>query len=125
MTFAREGHWVWDFWIADDGDRYHLFYLHAPTALGDERLRHRNARIGHAVSHDLREWEDLGEVLGPGAPDDFDATAVWTGCIVRDADGLWRMFYTGSRFLGHDTSVNVEGVGMATFKLFGTPPAES
>ncbi|CAN7451915.1 glycoside hydrolase family 68 protein [Microbacterium sp. LjRoot45] len=114
MTFAREDHWVWDFWIADDGDRYHLFYLHAPTSLGDERLRHRNARIGHAVSRDLREWVDLGTVLVPGGPGEFDATAVWTGCVVQGGDGVWRMFYTGSHFLGEESIANIESVGVAT-----------
>ena len=29
--------WVWDSWIADDGDRYHLFFLRTPRALGDAR----------------------------------------------------------------------------------------
>lgn len=114
MTFARDDHWVWDFWIADDGDRYHLFYLHAPTSLGDERLRHRNARIGHAVSQDLRAWQDLGTVLTPGGPGDFDQTAVWTGCVVPGPDGVWRMFYTGSRFLSDASTANVETVGVAT-----------
>ncbi len=114
MTFAREDHWVWDFWIADDGDRYHLYYLHAPTSLGDERLRHRNARIGHAVSHDLRAWDDLGTVLVPGEAGGFDETAVWTGSVVRGSDGLWRMFYTGSRFVSEDSVANVESVGVAT-----------
>jgi beta-fructofuranosidase len=35
------GAWVWDFWLADDGDRYHLFFLFASRALQDERRRHR------------------------------------------------------------------------------------
>lgn len=116
MTFALDDHWVWDFWIADDGDRFHLYYLHAPTSLGDERLRHRNARIGHAVSTDLHRWHDLGEVLRPRAAveDGFDATAVWTGCVVPGPDGTWRMFYTGSRFLDAEGIANVESVGVAT-----------
>jgi len=114
MTFARDTHWVWDFWLADDGDRFHLYYLHAPKSLGDERLRHRNARIGHAVSTDLSAWEDLGEVLGPGAAGSFDETATWTGSVVRGPDGVWRMFYTGSRFLAPDSIANVETVGVAT-----------
>lgn len=114
MTFSRDTHWVWDFWLADDGDRFHLYYLHAPKSLGDERLRHRNARIGHAVSRDLRDWTDLGEVLAPGAPGDFDETATWTGSVLRGPDGLWRMFYTGSRFLAADSFTNIETIGMAT-----------
>lgn len=114
MTFALDTFWVWDFWLADDGELFHLYYLHAPKSLGDERLRHRNARIGHAVSRDLISWTDLGEVLGPGGEGDFDETATWTGSVVRGPDDLWRMFYTGSRFLGPESVANVETVGMAT-----------
>lgn len=114
MTFALHDHWVWDFWLADDGDRFHLYYLHAPKALGDPALRHRNAAIGHATSLDLVEWEDHGPVLGPGHPDGFDGTATWTGSVVRGPDGLWRMFYTGSRFESPTSNANVETIGMAS-----------
>lgn len=114
MTFSLATHWVWDFWLADDGDLFHLYYLHAPRSLGDEALRHRNARVGHATSADLRTWDDHGEVLGPGEPGAFDETATWTGSVVRGPDGLWRMFYTGSRFLAPDAMANVETVGLAT-----------
>ena len=113
MTFSLDAHWVWDFWLADDGEQYHLYYLHAPMSLGDQHLRHRNAQIGHAVSTDLRVWTDLGLVLSPGAVGDFVETATWTGCVVRGDDGLWRMFYTGSRFLSADSSANIETVGIA------------
>lgn len=114
MSFSLPAHWVWDFWIADDGDLFHLYYLHAPTSLGHESLRHRNARIGHATSPDLRTWTDLGPVLGPGGPGDVDETATWTGSVVRDDDGVWRMFYTGSRFLAPDAMPNIETVAVAT-----------
>lgn len=114
MTFSLDTHWVWDFWVADDGDLFHLYYLHAPKSLGDERLRHRNARIGHATSADLRSWHDHGPVLGPGESGAFDETATWTGCVVRGDDGLWRMFYTGSRFVSPDSMANVEAIGLAT-----------
>lgn len=114
MTFSLDTHWVWDFWIADDGDRFHLYYLHAPKSLGDEALRHRNARIGHAVGTDLCNWEDLGEVLGPGEPGAFDETATWTGSVVRGTDGVWRLFYTGSHFLAPDAMANIETIGVAS-----------
>lgn len=114
MTFTLDTHWVWDFWLADDGDQFHMFYLHAPKSLGDPHLRHRNARVGHAVSDDLRSWTDLGAVLVPGQPGDFDASATWTGSVLRGPDGLWRMFYTGSVFLSPDSHANVETVGVAT-----------
>ncbi|MFE6027557.1 glycoside hydrolase family protein [Streptomyces niveus] len=111
MTFRLDQAWVWDFWFADDGDTFHLFYLHAPKSLGDPELRHRNARVGHATSADLVDWQDHGPVLGPGQTGAFDETATWTGSVVRGPDGIWRMFYTGARFL--DTGGNVESIGVA------------
>ena len=113
MTFSLADHWVWDFWIADDGDTFHLFYLHAPMSLGDPELRHRNAVIGHATSLDLTNWVDHGRVIGPGQAGSADATASWTGSVVRD-DRQWRMFYTGSRFLATDRVTNVESIVAAT-----------
>lgn len=114
MTFALDDHWVWDFWIADDGALFHLYYLHAPTSLGDPHLRHRNARIGHATSIDLRTWTNCGVVLEPGEPGTFDETATWTGSVVQGPDGVWRMFYTGAQFLSTDSFVNVQSIGVAT-----------
>ena len=113
MSFALADHWVWDFWHADDGVEHHLFYLHAPKALGNPELRHRNARIGHATSTDLHTWTDHGVVLEPGGATDFDASATWTGSVVRADDGSWRMFYTGTRFLLEHAVTNVETVGRA------------
>ena len=110
-----EGSWVWDFWLADDGDEYHAFFLHAPTSLGEEGRRHRAARIGHAVSSDLSSWTVLeGSPFAPGGIGSFDETATWTGSVVRGDDGLWRMFYTGSRFLHPEPLVaNIETIGVA------------
>ncbi len=95
--FALETHWVWDFWFAVDEERgeVHLFHLRAPRSLGDPERRHQNARVGHAVSRDLRTWTDLGEALPPAPTGAVDDRASWTGSVVRDPDGTWRMFYTG------------------------------
>lgn len=112
MTFELPDRWVWDCWIADDGDRFHLYHLNAPRALGDPALRHRNAVIGHATSTDLRTWTPQGLALGPGRPDDFDATATWTGCVVPHGES-WRMFYTGSVFLSPEAHTNIESIGAA------------
>lgn len=96
MSFRLPHHWTWDFWFAQPGgSEVHLFYLFAPKSLGDPELRHRNARVGHAVSHDLRTWTDLGEALPPAPPGAADDLASWTGSVLRDPDGRWRMFYTG------------------------------
>lgn len=100
--------WIWDFWHVQDGGLHHLYYLQAPKSLGDPELRHRNATVGHATSTDLREWTELGTVLAPGDSSAPDATATWTGSVVRGDDGLWRMFYTGTTFLREDSTTNVE-----------------
>ena len=88
--------WVWDFWFADDGERYHLFFLRASRALRDPDLRHRRASLGHAVSTDLRRWTLRADALVAAdapAPDD---RAIWTGCVVRPSGGPWHLFYTGA-----------------------------
>ena len=74
--------WVWDSWIAQDGETYHLYYLKAPRALEDPTLRHARATIGHATSSDLMDWADLGTTLAPSA-DGWDDLALWTGSTVR------------------------------------------
>lgn len=87
-------HWVWDSWAADDGELHHLFYLKAPR---DEDLssRHTRAVVGHATSPDLVTWTEQPDALGPRAGTAWDDLAIWTGSVVRDGDGRWRMFYTG------------------------------
>jgi beta-fructofuranosidase len=90
-------HWVWDMWFADDGARFHMFFLRASRALKDPGRRHHRAAIGHAVSDDLTNWEIMPDALVHGdapAPDDL---ATWTGSVVRDPAGGWHMFYTGVR----------------------------
>ncbi len=90
-----DSHWVWDFWLADDETSYHAFFLKAPRALGDPDLRHRNATVGHAVSTDLGTWAPLTDALVPASTPAFDDLAIWTGSVLRDDGGRWRMFYTG------------------------------
>jgi sucrose-6-phosphate hydrolase SacC (GH32 family) len=87
--------WVWDFWLADDGDRYHLFFLKASRALLDPDRRHWRATIGHATSADLRTWTEEVDALLPDDSPAFDDLATWTGSVVREDSGRWRMFYTG------------------------------
>lgn len=86
--------WVWDFWIADDGERYHLFFLKASRALLDPDRRHWRASIGHATSPDLVNWTEHADALLPDDSPAFDDLATWTGSTVREPSGLWRMFYT-------------------------------
>jgi len=91
--------WVWDSWVADDGTDYHLFFLMAPRSLEDPSRRHVAARVGHAVSRDLVDWDYRGECFGPSDAG-FDDLAIWTGSVVRDG-ARWRMFYTALSTAGH------------------------
>ena len=88
--------WIWDFWIADTGSEFHIFYLQAPRSLGDQVKRHWNATVGHAVSTDLRDWDVSGTVLRPGPAGSWESMATWTGSVIEHA-GVWHLFYTGTR----------------------------
>jgi beta-fructofuranosidase len=103
--------WVWDSWIADDGELYHLFFLRAPRALRDPGLRHTAATIGHAISAELVHWEVQVDALQPAARG-WDDLALWTGSVLRGDDGVWRLYYTAlSTVPGH--GVRDQRIGMA------------
>lgn len=93
--------WVWDSWIADDGETYHVFFLQAPRALEDPDRRHTAATIGLATSTDLQSWTYQGTVLRP-EPGSWDDLALWTGSVVRGDDARWQMFYTAINTGGRD-----------------------
>lgn len=108
----REHEWVWDFWLYKDDDIWHIYYLNAPKSLGEQELRHWNVKQNHATSKDLVHWEDLGTCLKPSASPAWDDKTTWTGSTIRDDDGLWHYFYTGTssaddgmkQRIGHATS---------------------
>ena len=85
--------WVWDSWVADSGDAYHLFFLQAPATPDEPGRRHTSATIGVATSTDLENWTYEGTTLGP-QPGGWDDLALWTGSVIRGDDDRWRMFYT-------------------------------
>lgn len=95
MALSLPDHWLWDHWIADDGERYHLFFLRASRALHNPQRRHWRASLGHAVSEDARTWELLPDALVHSDGPAFDDQAIWTGSTVVGADGRLRVFYTG------------------------------
>ena len=103
--------WLWDFWLADTGTEYHLFFLRASRALLDPHRRHRRASVGHAVSTDLRNWTLVADALTAGPEPAWDDLATWTGSVLAGPDGVWRMFYTG---ISRADGGLVQRVGVAT-----------
>jgi beta-fructofuranosidase len=114
--------WIWDFWLADDGDRYHLFFLFAPRALQDERRRHRRASIGHAISDDLRNWTQVGDALTAADGPAFDDLATWTGSVVRGQDDRWRLFYTGATLVDEQIRQTIGAATSTDLKAWRKEP---
>lgn len=105
--------WVWDSWYAFDGKYHHAFYLRASRALGDPNRRHRNPYIGHAVSENLKDWNVVQDAVAISESPAWDSWTTWTGSVVRDKDGTWWMFYTGT---SREDSGDEQRVGAATSK---------
>jgi sucrose-6-phosphate hydrolase SacC (GH32 family) len=110
-VFSLPEAWVWDFWLVDDGQKYHLFFLYASRALGNPNHRHYRASVGHAISDDLARWERVTDALVRSDAPAFDDLAIWTGSVVRHPDGTWIMFYTGATLT---PAGNVQRIGSAT-----------
>lgn len=111
MALRIDDKWVWDFWFAEDGPDYHIFYLQAPRDLPEEKLRHWNVSIGHAVSQDLINWRILPDVLHPSKNvADWDSASTWTGCVIYH-NNIWYMLYTG---VNRQENGLIQRIGLAT-----------
>ena len=112
MVLSLNDKWIWDFWLAQDGADWHIYFLQADKSLLDPELRHRNVTQAHAISQDLVNWKHLGTCLTPSTGNGFDSWTTWTGSVVKDDAGLWHLFYTGTphaengmkQRIGHATS---------------------
>jgi beta-fructofuranosidase len=109
MGLSIPGKWIWDFWLARENGRHHVFYLQAPRSAGNPELRHHQASVGHAVSPDLRSWQVLADALQPGPPGSWDDLATWTGSVISHGK-CWYMLYTG---INKAESGLVQRIGLA------------
>jgi beta-fructofuranosidase len=111
MVLALKDKWIWDFWLAQEGDAWHIYFLQADKTLIDPDLRHRNVTQAHAVSKDLINWTHLGKCFEPSKTKAWDDWTTWTGSVVKDDKGLWHLFYTGTM---HDLQGMHQRIGHAT-----------
>lgn len=105
--FHPPGMWTWDNWFVQEGGKWHAFYLQLPESLGWERRWKNNdpfKHVGHAVSTDLRHWQDQGPAL-TAMSGTWNDRHIATGSIIRHSDEWW-MFFTGR---GHGG----DGLGLA------------
>ncbi len=119
-----EDTWTWDFWIADTGKEYHIYFLraskvfHSPDGRHDivrnPDDRHIGTSVGHAVSTDLFNWTVCEDIMHPspeGSPSSFDDMSHWTGSVLKGPDELWYMFYTG---ICKDEGGLIQRIGLKT-----------
>jgi beta-fructofuranosidase len=108
-------HLLWDAWFAFDGERHHAYYLQAPKTLADPEQRHGLAELGHAVSRDLRSWEERPTAFRRAPAPAWDDRAVWSGSVLV-LDRVAHLFYTATSLaeggvvqrIGHAVSANFD-----------------
>lgn len=90
VHFTAEKGWINDpNGLVYDGKNYHLYFQHNPFD-----IKWNNMSWGHAVSPDLLNWNELGDVLYP----DEDG-AIFSGCAIND-NGRLLFYYSAA---GGDT----------------------
>jgi hypothetical protein len=78
-------------WVLKDGAEYKMYYSASDSAFF--------WRVGLAVSSDARTWTKVpgknsnGSVLDLGPPGSLDAACAYQPSVVKEKDGLYRMWY--------------------------------
>ena len=74
---------MWDTWIFQDGDDYHLFFM-------------SSGNIGRAVSKDLIHWKTLPTIMNMAEKGDWDEQGMVTGCTVKHGDTYYMTYGSGA-----------------------------
>jgi len=112
-NYAPLGKFLWDPWFIDEGGIHHLFHLQADIAANFNRRNISNISIGHAISKDLVNWEQLPTVLKPGGVNEWDNKNLWSGCAARK-DNTFYIYYTGEN--SNPSVSNIQKIGVAISK---------
>ena len=86
-----------------------------PTSRSAIRICATSTSPRGTPSRDLETWEHLGTTFAPAEAPAWDDYTTWTGSVVQGDDGLWHLFYTGTRRsedglkqrIGHATSTDL------------------
>jgi len=108
MFWTPKHHRCGDVTIARKGDEYHLFTEQTPLDPDGPFAGVRS--VGHAVSKDLFQWEELPPAISCGPEGSFDGFTIYH----MDAyfhEGTWYMHYTG---LDRQGPGQQQTVGLAT-----------
>jgi len=126
MVLKYHDRYVWDHWMFDDGEKFHIFYLQAPRQTDNSSERHLNASIGHATSINLKDWLEVGTALTKSPPGSWDEVATWTGSVIKNPNtDEYLLFYTG---VHKSNDGLVQAIGLATspdlvnWKKYGKNP---
>jgi len=94
-AYKPKDKYLWDSWfVRGDDDAYHAFYLQSDMSVTPDERHDNLVSIGHAVSRDLKRWQELPTALEPGGSGQWDSLSLWTGSVIKRHDS-WFMFYTG------------------------------
>ncbi|TXK84474.1 family 43 glycosylhydrolase [Paenibacillus sp. N3.4] len=92
MNYHPKGMYTWDVWYLTHEETVHAFYLQRKRPDSTRTDREEDG-IGHAISTNLVDWEELPNVLEPGEPGSLDDMNLFTGSTF-EFEGKFYLYYT-------------------------------
>lgn len=110
MLYHGNGMYQWDTWSIVDPktDTVHAFYLQTKRP-GSSRSEVDANSLGHAISRNLLDWEELPPILPPRPEGETGDLRSWTGSCIEH-EGVYYMFYT---MRSSKDEYKVQCIGMA------------
>lgn len=108
---------MWDTWYVQQGETTHVYYLQ--TKIPNTKSKVPHTAIGHAISSDLLNWEELPGAIMPGDPNSpetaYDSGPLYTGSAVIH-EGKFYNFYCGNHYCNYaeNTPKNRQSMCLAT-----------
>jgi beta-fructofuranosidase len=118
FSILHPARYTWDFWYYFDPatSLFYIFYLNAEDDLVPTNHHHFAARVGMAKTYDFMriDWgEEKDWDILKMPPNHWANTSIWSGDIVRVADGFLLFFTSRNRDLDDGMTQNI-GVAYTT-----------